>query len=429
MPQARNWIGTSGTCFLKREENECLLGSQRQLVTRLETGTTLEPNNRTHRLGSEDIGTKTATSLALRSEEKRRKDGHDTQSTHTIAMATPPTDPSAAPGSDAGRRGPPQPQPPGDESLADAFVRAFDKQRPTLAGFARCSNLDELRIVRDGFYLGMAKDLCPEEYKRLVVVVLERRFAGGGGGGGGVDTGIVEGGNHGMLSMSFEEMVLAARACDEEEEDDDDENHGDHSEKQKNQTETDATNEPPETEPEEEPRRKRHDPATAASPAAKDPPDDRRRKRCWKDLLESLFAVAEAVGSDLASIWGGLENGRLRWLAAVAAAHPLKAVLKEALALEEDASQGEALMVWIYALCVHLSANVDAGPEPGDPSGLAGAVEDWVVAVEMKDPVRPLEGFRSELWDPARDEWRPLDVGAQEAAEKGGADLLEAWGA
>mmetsp|Transcript_14564 Transcript_14564/g.30978 ORF Transcript_14564/g.30978 Transcript_14564/m.30978 type:complete len:160 (+) Transcript_14564:88-567(+) len=81
---------------------------------------------------------------------------------------------------DAGNHHPQQHQ-----QLTESFVRAFDKQRSTLAGFARCSNLEELHVVRDGFYLGMAKDLCPDEYKRVLVMVLKRKFGSSNGNGNG----------------------------------------------------------------------------------------------------------------------------------------------------------------------------------------------------------------------------------------------------
>mmetsp|Transcript_3697 Transcript_3697/g.3998 ORF Transcript_3697/g.3998 Transcript_3697/m.3998 type:complete len:230 (-) Transcript_3697:240-929(-) len=44
------------------------------------------------------------------------------------------------------------------------FTNAFNAQRITLAGFARCSSEEELHIIRDGFYLGLASDLQLDEY-------------------------------------------------------------------------------------------------------------------------------------------------------------------------------------------------------------------------------------------------------------------------
>mmetsp|Transcript_17187 Transcript_17187/g.35914 ORF Transcript_17187/g.35914 Transcript_17187/m.35914 type:complete len:325 (+) Transcript_17187:48-1022(+) len=157
---------------------------------------------------------------------------------------------------DAGNHHPQQHQ-----QLTESFVRAFDKQRSTLAGFARCSNLEELHVVRDGFYLGMAKDLCPDEYKRVLVMVLKRKFGSSNGNGNGngdetnshndngcYDTGIVPGENQGMLSMSFEEMVLAARVCDNDNEIDTHTDNDNHNHNKSNNTNTNTnTNENDET--------------------------------------------------------------------------------------------------------------------------------------------------------------------------------------
>mmetsp|Transcript_88109 Transcript_88109/g.179803 ORF Transcript_88109/g.179803 Transcript_88109/m.179803 type:complete len:307 (-) Transcript_88109:82-1002(-) len=283
----------------------------------------------------------------------------------------------------------------------EAFVRAFDRQRTTLAGFSRCSGLEELRIVRDGFYLGLAKDLCPDRYKEVLVMVLRKKFAGEKTRDeasesdrskktdeGCLDTGIVEGGDKGMLSMSFEEMVLAARVCD----DDDDEN---------------------------------------------------RSSRSWKNLVDSVLETAGAVGSDLESIWKTLEDGRVEWLRAVSAAHPIKTVLKKALekdnATDSEGDVSDAMMVWIYAICLALAEGRHHHND-GDKSGGEGrresvhraatmglAVDRWVDACNMADRQKPLEGYRAELWDPRRDEWRALETGAREASERGGADLSEAW--
>ncbi len=46
-----------------------------------------------------------------------------------------------------------------------AFTNAFNAQRMVLAGFAKCSSKEELHIVRDGFYLGLASDLRLPEYE------------------------------------------------------------------------------------------------------------------------------------------------------------------------------------------------------------------------------------------------------------------------
>eukprot|EP00536_Pseudo-nitzschia_multiseries_P000523 jgi/Psemu1/282395/fgenesh1_pg.6_\ len=309
------------------------------------------------------------------------------------------------------------------QQLTDVFVAAFDKQRSTLAGFARCSNLQELHVVRDGFYLGMAKDLCPDEYKRVLVVVLKRKFGSNGSGSvGGFDTGIVEGGNQGMLSMSFEEMVLAARACDDDFEND---VHADGETNSSGDAANDDETKGSSANAEKD--------GTSFEAAADATTENTEPRRCyWKDLLGALFRVAETVGSDLESIWKTLEDGRMNWLRAVSAAHPVKVVLQKALAKDNNenanANASDAMMVWIYTLCVHLVATTEEADTNAtvDPT-LKQSVDNWVVAVNMTDRYQPLKGYQSELWDPRRDEWRPLDIGAQEAAERGGADLLEAW--
>ncbi|KAL7471061.1 hypothetical protein ACHAXS_011346 [Conticribra weissflogii] len=49
----------------------------------------------------------------------------------------------------------------------ETFTSAFNQNRPTLALFSKCFTLDELHIVRDAFFLGMASLLCPHEYESL----------------------------------------------------------------------------------------------------------------------------------------------------------------------------------------------------------------------------------------------------------------------
>jgi len=44
------------------------------------------------------------------------------------------------------------------------FTNAFNNQRKLLAGFATCKDAEELSVVRDGLYLGLGHDLCPNEY-------------------------------------------------------------------------------------------------------------------------------------------------------------------------------------------------------------------------------------------------------------------------
>jgi hypothetical protein len=48
-----------------------------------------------------------------------------------------------------------------------SFTNAFNANRPTLALFAKCGTKDELHVVRDTFFLGLASQLCPEEYETL----------------------------------------------------------------------------------------------------------------------------------------------------------------------------------------------------------------------------------------------------------------------
>mmetsp|Transcript_20375 Transcript_20375/g.40352 ORF Transcript_20375/g.40352 Transcript_20375/m.40352 type:complete len:230 (+) Transcript_20375:90-779(+) len=52
-------------------------------------------------------------------------------------------------------------------SQQQTFTNAFNQNRPTLALFSKCSTQDELHIVRDAFFLGMASLLCPQEYESL----------------------------------------------------------------------------------------------------------------------------------------------------------------------------------------------------------------------------------------------------------------------
>ena len=47
------------------------------------------------------------------------------------------------------------------------FTEAFNRNRATLALFANCSTKDELHIVRDAFYLGMASQICQQEYESI----------------------------------------------------------------------------------------------------------------------------------------------------------------------------------------------------------------------------------------------------------------------
>jgi len=53
-----------------------------------------------------------------------------------------------------------------------AFTNAFNNQRGLLAGFAKCWNREELHLIRDGLYLGLASEL--EELMNYYVAVHEK---------------------------------------------------------------------------------------------------------------------------------------------------------------------------------------------------------------------------------------------------------------
>jgi hypothetical protein len=220
------------------------------------------------------------------------------------------------------------------------FTNAFNNQRGTLAGFAKCANQEELDIVRDGFYLGLASDLCPKEYDPVSLhVVMDSKVAESVG-----------------TSEGFAETIQSARASEE-----------------------------------------------------------------WNELVQAVRQKANAVGSDLDDIWKTLEMGRLEWLGAATAAHGIKTLLKKGLekdgTLEDSPGDvSDAKMIWIYGLCLNL-------PE------LKAAAITWAKVVGLPDPTKPLVGYNPTLWDPRKDEWRPLDLGAQAAAERGGSTLDEAWNA
>jgi hypothetical protein len=144
-----------------------------------------------------------------------------------------------------------------------------------------------------------------------------------------------------------------------------------------------------------------------------------RASEGWQSLIDALHKVANTVGSDLDSIWMTLETGRLEWLGALNAAHPLKLILKDA--LNKDGSRTEkdevdAKMVWMYALSLSIPK-------------LSEAAETWSKAVNMDDKMNPLKNYNVDLWDCRKEEWRPLDLGVQEAAESGGSSVEAAWNA
>eukprot|EP00566_Odontella_aurita_P016635 CAMPEP_0113543626 /NCGR_PEP_ID=MMETSP0015_2-20120614/10260_1 /TAXON_ID=2838 /ORGANISM="Odontella" /LENGTH=254 /DNA_ID=CAMNT_0000443801 /DNA_START=132 /DNA_END=899 /DNA_ORIENTATION=- /assembly_acc=CAM_ASM_000160 len=216
------------------------------------------------------------------------------------------------------------------------FTNAFNAHRHALVDYSRCKNLDELRVVRDGFLLALASDLCPTEYDPVRFAIVSDPSVAGAV----------------ASSDSFRRTVVAAR--------------------------------------------------TSAS---------------WGMMTDAVKFKAKAAGSDLDDILRTLEDGRMEWLGAASAAHRIKVTLRVALAKDDKSTEGDesdAKMVWIYALCASI------------PS-LRKKAAEWGRVVEMKDPTRPLEGYKADLWDCRREEWRPLDLGAQEAAERGGSTLDEAW--
>ena len=135
--------------------------------------------------------------------------------------------------------------------------------------------------------------------------------------------------------------------------------------------------------------------------------------------MTALHDKSAHVGSDLNNIWQTLETGRLEWLGAVAAAHPLKVILKEALSKDKNRTEKDVVdmkMVYIYALSLSIES-------------LANEAEAWRQAVRMENKANPLQNYNGDLWDPRKDEWRPLDLGVQEAAERGGSSFEAAWDA
>ena len=147
----------------------------------------------------------------------------------------------------------------------------------------------------------------------------------------------------------------------------------------------------------------------------------RSNKQQWDSLVNAVHTKAQEVNSDLVAIWKTLEDGRMEWLRAVSAAHPIKVLLKDALqkdnATDSIGDVSDAMMIWIYALCINI-------PD------IEKVATVWATEVVQMENVRnPLQGYKTELWDPRKEEWYPLDVGAQTAAEAGGTTLQDAWNA
>ena len=223
-----------------------------------------------------------------------------------------------------------------------AFTNAFNANRQCLALFAKCSSRDELHVIRDAFYLGMASICCKEEYEVIREELITDEASA---------STIIASMNG---PKALESMITSARSS-----------------------------------------------------------------TGWGPLLGALHELSSAVGSDLDQVWGGLERGRLEWLGALNAAHKLKVILKTALIKDGQHNQDDetdAKMVWMYALSLSI------------PS-LAQYRDAWSRTVQMQEPTDPLKSYNSELWDCRKAEWRPLDLGVQDAAERGGSSVNEAWDA
>jgi hypothetical protein len=220
------------------------------------------------------------------------------------------------------------------------FTNAFNINRSALALFSKCISRDELFIVRDAFFLGMASLLCPQEYGSLRESMI-------------IDpTSFSSIANSLNTPKGLEVMVTVARASDG-----------------------------------------------------------------WESLLASLHDIASAVNSDLDAIWSTLEKGRLEWLSAISSAHPLKMILKGALNSDENRTENDdvdAKMIYMYALSLSIPALKDISAA-------------WRKIVNMEDSLNPLKNYNADLWDCKSDEWRPLDLGVQEAAERGGSSFRDAW--
>jgi len=247
-------------------------------------------------------------------------------------------------------------QPTSDEIF---FTNVFNAHRSVLTGFSHCSNRTDLHLIRDAFFLGMASDLCPNEYEPVRNrIVLDPRVA----------------------------AVASSSSTSSSSTDD---------------TETDTT--------------------TNSSPndALTRTVESARKSPAWDHLITTVKAKAYEVGSDLDEIWMTLENGRMEWLNAASSAHGIKVTLRSALdsqcgGMPTDGDTSDAMMIWMYALSLNI------------PS-LEKERVAWQRVVKMDDPTRPLVGYNAELWDARKEEWRPLDLGVQAAAERGGSSLQEAW--
>jgi hypothetical protein len=83
-------------------------------------------------------------------------------------------------------------------------------------------------------------------------------------------------------------------------------------------------------------------------------------------------------------------------------------LLHDAAPLDGDVLR-DAKMIWIYCLALNISE-------------LQGAAERTrtKTVVALDDKMKLLVGYTATLWDPRKDEWRPLTFGFQVVAERGG---------
>jgi hypothetical protein len=91
--------------------------------------------------------------------------------------------------------------------------------------------------------------------------------------------------------------------------------------------------------------------------------------------------------------------------------------LKDALKNDEKRTEKDvvdAKMMYMYALSLSIPA-------------LQEISEAWRKIVNMDDKMNPLKNYNVDLWDCRKDEWEPLDLGVQEAAERGGSSFRDAW--
>lgn len=255
------------------------------------------------------------------------------------------------------------------------FTNVFNAHRATLTGFAHCQSREELHILRDGWLLALASDLCPAEYEPVRNrIVLDPKVAAASAAAASANGAGKEGGGDDEADSSKESNADAAAA--------------------------ETTHE---------------DGAGALTRTVR----SARKSPAWDNLTRAVKAKAYEVGSDLDAIWMTLENGRMNWLEAASAAHSIKVMLQTGLENQcggtpTEGDVSDAKMIWMYALSLNLP-------------GLQAERGAWQKVVKMEDGTRPLVGYKAELWDARLPEWAPLDLGVQAAAEAGGSNIEEAW--